>query len=248
MPDTARPGSPAAPPLEARSRWAVRGLALIIAVDLAAILNDLSFHSLLNRAAEGSVTLAEAEAMDRRQQLISIVALVALAGAGFVFIRWLHTAYRDLRRRGVRDLRFGPGWAIGGWFVPILGLWRPKEVVNDVWRGTDLRPQPGIPWHDRPVSPLLTWWWGLFLTNAFLGRVAERFYDNAHSIGKLRSALNLDIAAQVCDAVAAILAILVVLRMTERWRVWSDRAERPAGGEPPGDGTSSATSPPAPSP
>ncbi len=32
------------------------------------------------------------------------------------------------------ERRYGHGWAIGGWFVPILNFWRPMQVVNDVWR------------------------------------------------------------------------------------------------------------------
>ena len=55
---------------------------------------------------------------------------------GVLFITWLFR-----RRTGARDLdrdlhaSTSPGWAIGGWFVPFLNLWRPLQMVLDVFRG-----------------------------------------------------------------------------------------------------------------
>src|SRR5215213_2684690 len=37
-----------------------------------------------------------------------------------------------------RDRRYGTGWALGSWFVPILNAWRPKQIINDIWHQSGL--------------------------------------------------------------------------------------------------------------
>jgi hypothetical protein len=32
-----------------------------------------------------------------------------------------------------QELHHSPGWMIGGWFGPILNLWRPLQWVRDLW-------------------------------------------------------------------------------------------------------------------
>jgi hypothetical protein len=58
--------------------------------------------------------------------------------------------------------RHSSGWAIGSWFVPILNLFRPAEIANDIWR-TSLRGRNG---------GLTGLWWGLYLLNLVSGGVA----------------------------------------------------------------------------
>ena len=64
---------------------------------------------------------------------MSIVLLVCVG----LLIAWTHRLYRNLEPLGFRELRFGSGWAVGGWFVPFLNLVRPKQIVNDIWRAGD---------------------------------------------------------------------------------------------------------------
>ena len=49
---------------------------------------------------------------------------------------------------GGRRLRYRPWWAVGAWLLPVFSLFRPKQVLNDVWRASDphlppTRPTPG---------------------------------------------------------------------------------------------------------
>ena len=57
---------------------------------------------------------------------------------GVFFLFWFHRAYRNLPALG-GDRRYGTGWAIGSWFVPFLNAWRPKQIVNDIWRESGAR-------------------------------------------------------------------------------------------------------------
>ncbi len=70
-------------------------------------------------------------------------------------------AYANGPALGLHDPRFGKGWAIGAWFVPILNLFRPKQIANDIWRGSDsaLPAHASDSWYNRPTPVLLAWWW-----------------------------------------------------------------------------------------
>jgi hypothetical protein len=84
-----------------------------------------------------------------------------IAVTATVFIIWFHRAYRNLGSLGVAQLRWGTGWAVGGWFVPLLNFVRPKSIANDIWRGSDpaastevadFEPQGPVPWFHN------LWW------------------------------------------------------------------------------------------
>jgi hypothetical protein len=99
----------------------------------------------------------------------TIVLLLALATA-ILFIVWFHRAYRNLVRAGIADLRFSPGWAIGGWFIPIFSLVRQKQIANDIWKASASARTVGIGrWREMPLASLVNWWWGVWIAAGLLG-------------------------------------------------------------------------------
>jgi Domain of unknown function (DUF4328) len=113
-------------------------------------------------------------------------------------------------------MRYAPGWAIGAWFVPVLNFWRPKQIANDIWRGSD----PGYPgqqplWRE-PVSPLLLFWWSAWILLFILSRAVSQDWRSAASTHAIRSATSLDIAAEVTSIIAAGLSIALVRTLTRR--------------------------------
>lgn len=223
--------------LSTRGAWAVGALALAVAVDAVALLSDLAEYSLLDRVSRGlSVSFAEAAANDERQAQLGLAQAAAAIFTGIVFIVWFHAAYANLKALGATNTRFGTGWAIGGWFVPILNLWRPKQIANDIWRGSepDAFPEQGGSWRSRPVPALLTWWWATWIAASLSYQAAFRYAFSATdpSLDQLLTLSRLWIAGDTLYVVAGVLAILVVRRTTERQmrRAAALRLPRAAGG------------------
>jgi hypothetical protein len=81
---------------------------------------------------------------------------------GIAFISWLYVAAVNVQREGAR-LRRSPGWAIAGWFVPVLSLWRPKQMVDDVWRASMPGVPVGIDLRQVPKSGMVVGWWAAYL-------------------------------------------------------------------------------------
>jgi hypothetical protein len=130
---------------------------------------------------------------------------------GVLFVVWLFQAHRSDRMQ-TDFLERGSGWAIGGWFVPVLGMWRPRQMVQDVRHGAT-GGQPG------PTSTRVNLWWTAYLacfvtalhSLALTPDPELRREALIHAIGESAIADAVD-AGVIC--VAGVLAILVVRQVT----------------------------------
>jgi Domain of unknown function (DUF4328) len=232
-------------PLERRANFAVAALVAVILADLFSIYADAGEVELMNRVIEGEVvTLEEADASDTRVGIAGILLLAALVVATITFIVWFSRAYKNLPALGATGLRHGAGWSIGAWFVPFLNLWRPKQIANDIWRASDpeARPDQGAEWRDKPVPGFLTTWWVLWVVSLYAANVTVRLYLDDETPQDIRRADYADILALWVDIAAAVLAIVVVRKLTRRQ---AERHARVAGAVPMPAVGSPAAPPPA---
>jgi small-conductance mechanosensitive channel len=135
--------------------------------------------------------------------LPAILFLLGYVGAAIAVPMWCHRAYRNLPALGAQNLRFSPGWAAGAWFVPVLALWRPYEVLRETWQNS--RPQ-GEPW-----TLLKIYWWA-WLIGYWVG--LSQVITSATSPGGI-AGYALGLFSNLLDVVAGVLGILVVLRITQ---------------------------------
>jgi hypothetical protein len=66
---------------------------------------------------------------------------------GVLFVIWFHQAATTAARLG-RPARRSPGWAVGGWFIPIGNLFLPYQSARDFFR----------PGRDADRRRVLRWW------------------------------------------------------------------------------------------
>ena len=156
-------------------------------------------------------------ASDDRTAAAGGIGLLCLISTTVVWIVWFRRAYRNLPRLAGAELRFRPGWAIVSWFVPILNLFRPKQMANDVWRACDPAPQPGVAVEDRPVAPLLDLWWTAWIVAGFLGNLDGRRYFEAETIADQQDAAVIALVSDAGWLALTVVAVMVVRRMTDRY-------------------------------
>ena len=198
--------------------WLIALLAVTVLIDLIVIVSGISYVDLIDRIESGAnVTFEEADSADQRQGALAFVELIAFAITAVVFIIWFRRAYRNMAPLGVSWYRFKAGWAVGGWFVPFLNLVRPKQIANDIWRTSDpdLPPRIDGPGLGRPVSPLLNWWWGVFLISGWIARTTITAPAD-DSLDAIKTSTEMALPSSVFDAIAALLAAFVVLKITRR--------------------------------
>jgi hypothetical protein len=77
-----------------------------------------------------------------------------------LLINWAWRATKNLQNWGAA-MKWRPGWAVGGWFVPVGMFWIPYQVIRDAWR---LVPVPNEPPPIRRLGVWLASWLGLVAT------------------------------------------------------------------------------------
>jgi hypothetical protein len=105
------------------------------AVSLLAAIAHLSRAGLVSDFLDNpySVSMSEADDADANV-ILATGARIATNGLAFIImIVFAWRATKNLQMSGA-TLKRGPGWAIGGWFIPIGNLWIPYQVVRDTWR------------------------------------------------------------------------------------------------------------------
>lgn len=198
-------------PLRGRAQAVTVVLVITAVVCVGAVISDVLEWRLMDRIIAGEeVTDAEATSNDTRQGTIGLVQMALFIAGAVVFIRWMYGAYRNLDLVAPGERRYSPGWAIGSWFVPIMAFFRPKQMINDIWRagGRDTQEaQPGF---------LLLSWWLLWLLSSWIVNAAARSYMSADTASEIKTGTILYLVSDAMSIVCAILAILVVRRGTDR--------------------------------
>lgn len=159
---------------------------------------------------------AVARTGQRALVLLTVWAVEVLAGISF--ITWLVRVTHNLPGLGVRHTRYGTTWAIAGWFVPIMALFRPAQVTGDALVASHTRWQSGThAWREAswPI-PFRLWWAGFLFAGlvgrASLGLVAAALEDPA--LVPFASAIG--VAVDAVAIVALALACWVVATTTAR--------------------------------
>jgi hypothetical protein len=186
-------------------------LVVTVLVDAAVIWGDLFVLDVADQFISRAPDPDDAATSDRINQISGLGYLLMAILTGIVFIRWLFVAHSSDRMHP-ESMRHKSGWAIGGWFVPVLNLWRPFGVTIDLRRGIL---GPG-----EKATTLMWAWWLTWLASLVADRVAAALWSADDAVGlrgfgrDLRDAAQADIVSSVIDMVAAVLAILVVRHLT----------------------------------
>jgi serine/threonine-protein kinase len=145
-----------------------------------------------------------------------------------LWLAWSRRAYLNLPALGARRLRFRPWWAVGAWLVPVFSLFRPKQVLNDVWRASDpdLPPDQADAWRKRPMAELLGWWWLAFLASVLVRSVTTEAVHAAadlmllgllpERLDRFQPSAGLQVLADLLTVLCGLLALRVVRRTSAR--------------------------------
>jgi hypothetical protein len=174
--------------------------------------------NVLDDMLDGNVNLHKARGADTIVHILSGLAAVVAIATIVLFIIWFHRVAHNNVALGRLGERYTPGWAIGGWFVPVANLWIPLRIAQDLWRGADARTLGDPDWRRSRGSAICGWWWALFLLSrvpTFIasGRTRD---DAAHAIETAKSTNSTLAVANLLTAGAAVLAIAFVLKLTNR--------------------------------
>jgi len=193
-------------------------LSVFILISIAGAVVDISLIQVLSKAS--GLRTTPAGVVD--SQILALVIRFVLTGVvlftAVFFLIWIHRAHKNLKVFGAAELKYSPGWAVGGFFVPMLNIFRPYQVIGEIWKASasGARRGDGTNWKLESIPPYFGLWWGLWLLSAILDffsafMILGGGLNNAQLVAS-RYRLVYDVVSITC----AVLAIVVVFRITAR--------------------------------
>ena len=93
--------------------------------------------------------------------LLTFVQSVSVLATVVLVILWMYRIAANLRRLG-RSGTWGPGWAIGGWFLPPMLYIIPLLMFRELWHGSDPSAPRDGNWRSKRFPPILIVWFALY--------------------------------------------------------------------------------------
>lgn len=100
--------------------------------------------------------------------------LLTTLGVGLALVKWLNACYsyaiHGLGASGFKQ----QGWTLGGWVIPFFNLFKPYQVVNEIYKAGDSTYVASDGWKRVDGSGLLLSWWIFWAITHLLGWIATK--------------------------------------------------------------------------
>ena len=136
-------------------------------------------------------------------ELIFNIAIVVL------FLRLLYKAVQRARGFTPSFTYVSPGWAVGYWFIPLMNLYRPFQVIQ-AWFKACAEQAGGKP---AAGEQLLSAWWGMFLISNIAGWIVAKQDTDMDTVQGIMTYAEYTLGSNLLFIVASVLFWLVIQRM-----------------------------------
>lgn len=146
--------------------------------------------------------------------LLSGINVFLFVAEAVVLLLWQYRAYKNLTAFNAKNLNYTPGWAIAYWFIPILNLFRPLQVLSEIWHGSDPETvESDFNYGNTSIPALFGIWWGLRL----IGGISERFImSSSNSNGLDETSYAISLISSVTVTISLVLLLIIVRGIDNR--------------------------------
>jgi hypothetical protein len=141
---------------------------LVVASDLwgTGVLKDIS----IGVSTADQATIGAFEFWERFAYLMIPTTL----GVGLALVKWLNTCYGyAIQAIGASGLK-QQSWTLGGWIIPFFNLFKPYQVINEIYKVGDSTYVKSDGWKRVGGSGLLLTWWIFWAVTHLLGSLASK--------------------------------------------------------------------------
>lgn len=198
------------------AKYTITIIAVIIFIHIARLISLIMQYRLLYSTNEGTkLTMEMVYNNNIREVSIVIGYLFFFLLSAVFFLFWFKRAYDNLHKR-ILKCDFASGWAIGSWFVPIISLYRPYNIMKELVKKNNLI----IQHRDKNLSLntktfYIGLWWICWI-------IANTIRRNSIGISSEADAFDINIFFTIFDIileglgiVLAIFTILMIKRFSE---------------------------------
>ena len=158
--------------------------------------------------------------MDQAGSVLMVTSIMLFVLSAILVACWINRAHKNSRALGVKDIRYSPAMAVGSFFIPIVSLFMPYQLMKQMVSGSLV-----LTGEAAPRASLLVWWVA-YLVGSFSNRIsafmAQKATFESQEIAQLIAdidksviAVHLENIACICLGISAGL-LFVLIRRTER--------------------------------
>ena len=168
-----------------RSQIAITLIWICLIVNLISLFSSYLQYQLLIQLSKGSeIANYKLEQNDSREQLVGVVTLIVSIISAVTFIQWFRRAYFNLHSL-VPNLTYSEGWAAGSWFVPVIGFFRPYQIMVELYNKTIARLVERKLFENQSFDlSFVKVWWALWIIVSIIGRVVYKYISEAETLEK----------------------------------------------------------------
>lgn len=192
-----------------RAKLAQLFIWLVMILDIISLFSSYLQYNLLKSMQDNEyVTDEMSNSNDTREQIIAFFYLIVFIISAVTFIQWFRRAYYNLNIR--INCNHSEGWAAGSWFVPILSLYRPYQIMNEMCtRTTSLIKSKTVDYIDNSTM-LIGIWWTLWIISNYIGKYVIKYSFKAETIENFINSTIGDMILSVLGIPLAIVTVMII--------------------------------------
>lgn len=191
-------------PNEQRAKTAIILIIVVMIFSVISLFSDSLEYGLLTSS---EITSEAAESNDTRQRIIAIFSLIAYIISIVTFISWFRRAYYNLHSK-INNLDNSEAAAAYSWFIPIVNLYKPQNIMKEIFEETELFLEQNIEKYNAPTNiSKVQLWWTFWIVVNILSNIQFRMSLNADTIDEL---INSNIFSMVISILSIPLAIVTI--------------------------------------
>lgn len=182
---------------------------IVMIIDIISIYSSYLQYNLLELLQNNdSVSDQMLNSNDTREQIIGIVYLIVFIVSAITFIQWFRRAYYNLNIR--TKCNHSEGWAAGSWFVPIISLYRPYQIMKEMWMETTKIIKSKSNDYVEDSTLIIGIWWTLWIISNFIGNYVLKSAFKAETIENFLNSTIADIIISIIGIPLAILTVMII--------------------------------------
>lgn len=214
-PPDVRVGTGVFRPAHGPGRWVVILLGVLAVMEVVTIGLQVNELVLLSRLPGASTDFAATRDLTNRIVILGILSALVQIPTVVMWLVWQYRAQSNLRPLGSTALRWSPAWAVWGWLIPFANLVLPYLTVRELSKASE--PDAGtLEWRTRPTGALLPLWWASWVGSQILSGVAVAVVGSDATVRSVSNGTSVAVVGGVVHVIAAVLAIVVVRRISDR--------------------------------
>lgn len=197
-------------PNEQRGRWAKSALWAIFALSAGKMILDYGLY-LTYPTSDFSISskLNSLTGVLKLLTLMEVLTAIAEILAPIFFIMWFRRAYYNIGQLA-GPMNHSDGWVSGYWFLPLLNLYKPYQLMREMHLKTRAFLQEISQLPTQFHLKFLGFWWAFWIIVNLVNYVSQKFWEDATTLEVIKGAFFFEAIGCLVNLIAVLLAINVV--------------------------------------